>query len=41
MTAAQPSLRVVTVENAKHDIHLDAPLEWRTALTRFLDQLAD
>jgi pimeloyl-ACP methyl ester carboxylesterase len=41
MTAAQPSLRVVTVEDAKHDIHLDAPLAWRTVLTRFLDQLAD
>ena len=32
-------VRLVEVAHAKHDVHLDRPEEWRSALTEFLDSL--
>lgn len=38
MTERLPFARLVEVPNAKHDVHLDRPDEWRRALSDFLTQ---
>jgi pimeloyl-ACP methyl ester carboxylesterase len=37
MVAALPVARVVEIEGAGHDPHLEQPLRWRETLERFLD----
>ena len=37
MAARLPRLRIVELDGAKHDLHLDRPREWRRALIDFLD----
>jgi pimeloyl-ACP methyl ester carboxylesterase len=34
-----PRARLVELEDAGHDVHLERPAEWRAALTAFLDAL--
>jgi pimeloyl-ACP methyl ester carboxylesterase len=36
MAARLPSARVVELPDARHDLHLDRPREWRRALVQFL-----
>jgi pimeloyl-ACP methyl ester carboxylesterase len=36
MVARLPQARLVEIEGAAHDVHLDRPMEWREALTEFL-----
>ncbi len=36
MAARLPRLRIVELDGAKHDLHLDRPREWRRALMDFL-----
>jgi pimeloyl-ACP methyl ester carboxylesterase len=33
-------VEVVEIADAEHDLHLDRPAEWRTAVTRSVDALA-
>jgi pimeloyl-ACP methyl ester carboxylesterase len=39
MTARRPNARVVTVDGAEHDLHLDRPDQWRRVMSKFLDEL--
>jgi pimeloyl-ACP methyl ester carboxylesterase len=39
MLELKPEMKLVWLEGAKHDLHLDRPAEWREALTAFLDSL--
>jgi pimeloyl-ACP methyl ester carboxylesterase len=39
MAARLPGTRLVDIEDAKHDVHLDRPAQWRETLTRFLATL--
>lgn len=39
MRARRARARVVEISNAKHDLHLECPDEWRQALSDFLDTL--
>jgi pimeloyl-ACP methyl ester carboxylesterase len=39
MVAARPDVRLVEIADAGHDVHLERPVEWRSALTAFLDAL--
>jgi pimeloyl-ACP methyl ester carboxylesterase len=39
MAAALPSTRVVTLAGAGHDVHLDAPEAWRSAVEEFLSSI--
>ena len=38
MTDELPGARPVTIPDAGHDVHLDAPAAWLAALTTFLDE---
>lgn len=40
MLEHQPGLRVTTIPDAGHDLHLDAPHAWRQTLEAFLDDLS-
>jgi pimeloyl-ACP methyl ester carboxylesterase len=39
MIELQPAARLVEIEDAGHDLHLDQPERWRAALGRFLAEL--
>ena len=39
MAAAQPSAQLVSIPGAGHDVHLDAPEAWRSAVEAFLSRL--
>jgi len=36
MAAANPSARLVDIEDAGHDVHLDQPAAWRRAIEPFV-----
>jgi pimeloyl-ACP methyl ester carboxylesterase len=36
MIEAQPRAQLVEIAKAKHDVHLDKPIEWRKAVDAFL-----
>jgi pimeloyl-ACP methyl ester carboxylesterase len=40
MVAAVPSAQLVSIPGAGHDVHLDAPEEWRSAVEAFLSRLS-
>lgn len=40
MVAALPTAQLAELPEARHDLHLDRPGEWREILTRFLDSPA-
>jgi pimeloyl-ACP methyl ester carboxylesterase len=40
MASSGPNTRLVEVENAGHDVHLDQPSAWRAALDGYLSQLS-
>lgn len=39
MAVRLPSAEVATIPGTGHELHLEAPREWRSALERFLDSL--
>jgi pimeloyl-ACP methyl ester carboxylesterase len=39
MIASLPTARLADLPDARHDLHLDRPDEWRQALSAFLDSL--
>jgi pimeloyl-ACP methyl ester carboxylesterase len=39
MVAAVPSAQLVSIPGAGHDVHLDAPEAWRSAVEGFLARL--
>ncbi len=39
MIELQPAARLVQIEGAGHDLHLDQPVRWRDALEQFLSEL--
>ena len=41
MADSLPGARLVEIPIAAHDVHLDRPSEWKTAITGFLDSLDD
>jgi pimeloyl-ACP methyl ester carboxylesterase len=40
MVAAVPSAQLVSISGAGHDVHLDAPESWRSAVEAFLSRLS-
>lgn len=36
MAARLPTVKVIEIPDARHDVHLDRPQEWGSALMRFL-----
>ena len=41
MVERLPRARLLTFEGARHDLHLDRPVEWRAAIEAFLSELDD
>ena len=39
MAARLPAAKIIDVLEARHDLHLDRPQEWREALTAFITTL--
>lgn len=39
MAARLPAAEIIQIPDARHDLHLDHPREWRTALTTFLNAM--